>query len=88
MKNRYMRNILAILIALAMIISGFYGLFSWSIYSGAGAADCSEEGQSIYYCDPSRYLSPLVFWCSCFAILLILAIVYTRIQLRNGKTKK
>ena len=81
-------NMLAIVIVLALVVSGFYSLFSWGIYHNAGAADCSETGQSMYYCDPSRYLSPLVFWCSCFVILLVLAIVFARMQLKNTKTKK
>lgn len=88
MKNKYIMNMLTIVIAFALVISGVYSLLSWSIYSSAGATDCNEARQSWYYCDPSRYLAQLVFWCSCFALLLVLAIVFARMQLKNTKTKK
>lgn len=76
-------NLLAVIITIVLLVSIFYSAFYTWLYQSAAAVDCSEMTNSMMYCDPSRYIVPLVVWYVATAAFLAVAVLFTRMQLKQ-----
>ncbi|NCU38840.1 hypothetical protein EOL96_07370 [Candidatus Saccharibacteria bacterium] len=82
MKQRILMNLAAIGITLAFLYALLAAVYYWSSFSIASSPDCSEARNSAIFCDPEVYLLPSIAWTAGAVTLLVVAILFTRVQLR------
>lgn len=80
-------NLAAIGITLAFLYALLNTLLYWSLFSSASAPDCNQTISSIIICDPEVYLLPSIAWTAGAVALLVVAILFIRLQLRLLKKR-
>ena len=82
-KQKILFNLSAIAITLALVVSVFYSYMYWSAFHIASSPDCDELANSAIYCDPSRYTTQLIIWPVIALSLVVVAVIFTRMQINN-----
>ena len=78
MKQRILMNLITIVITLALLASLLSMAFYVLVLQTASSPDCNSMGNSMVYCEPSRYIPPLLMWGGLSALFIVVAIVFTR----------
>ena len=78
MKQRILMNLIAIVITLALLASLLSMAFYVLVLQTASSPDCNSMGNSMVYCEPSRYIPPLLMWGGLSTLFIVVAIVFTR----------
>ena len=71
-------NLIAIVITLALLASLLSMAFYVLVLQTASSPDCNSMGNSMVYCEPSRYIPPLLMWGGLSTLFIVVAIVFTR----------
>jgi hypothetical protein len=87
MKQKILFNISAVAITLALVVSVFYSYIYWSAFHIASSPNCDELANSAIYCDPSRYTTKLIIWSVIALSLVVVAVLFTRMQINNRYLK-
>ncbi len=71
-------NLITIVITLALLASLLSMAFYVLVLQTASSPDCNSIGNSMVYCEPSRYIPPLLMWGGLSTLFIVVAIVLTR----------
>ena len=71
-------NLITIVITLALLASLLSMAFYVLVLQTASSPDCNSMGNSMVYCEPSRYIPPLLMWGGLSTLFIVVAIVFTR----------
>ena len=71
-------NLITIVITLALLASLLSMAFYVLVLRTASSPDCNSMGNSMVYCEPSRYIPPLLMWGGLSTLFIVVAIVFTR----------
>ncbi len=71
-------SLITIVITLALLASLLSTVFYTLILQTATSPDCNRPTNSMVYCEPSRYIPPLLMWGGLSALFIVVVIVFTR----------
>ena len=80
-------NLITIVITLALLTSLLSMAFYVLVLQTASSPDCNSIGNSMVYCEPLRYIPPLLMWGGLSALFIVVTIVFTRAK-RTKRNKQ